>query len=122
MNRDHTVVMQRPFVHPPAEDLELQSVLYALADPARLAIVARLHANGCAMNCSTAAPAHLPKSTQSHHYQVLREAGIIRSERQGTAVVNCLRSEDLSARFPGVLDAVLAAAPPYKDAPEPDKS
>ncbi|MEO1205019.1 MAG: helix-turn-helix transcriptional regulator [Pseudomonadota bacterium] len=102
--------MQRPFVHPPEEDLELQSVLYALADPARLAIIAKLFSNNGAMNCSAAAPADLPKSTQSHHYQVLREAGIIRSERRGTAVVNALRCEELERRFPGVLRSILMSA------------
>lgn len=102
--------MQRPFVHPPIEDVKLESVLYALADPARLAIVRKLSSGDCPLNCSAAAPADLPKSTQSHHYQVLREAGLIRSERKGTAVVNSLRCEELETRFPGVVRSVLAAA------------
>lgn len=101
--------MQRPFVHPPINDVQLESVLYALADPARLMIVATLAARDCPLNCSTAAPPHLPKSTQSHHFQVLREAGIIRSERKGTAVINSLRCEELEQRFPGVVSAILKA-------------
>jgi DNA-binding transcriptional ArsR family regulator len=102
--------MQRPFVHPPIEDVALESVLYALADPVRLAILLKLTHGGCPMNCSTAAPDRLPKSTQSHHYKVLREAGLIRSERRGTEVVNCLRRDEIDARFPGVITAVLQAA------------
>lgn len=102
--------MQRPFVHPAVEDVALESVLYALADPVRLAIVSKLIAGGCPMNCSTAAPDRLPKSTQSHHYKVLREAGLIRSERRGTEVVNTLRCEEIDAKFPGVLPAILKAA------------
>lgn len=62
------------------------------------------------MNCSTAAPAQLPKSTQSHHYQVLREAGLITSERRGTEVVNVLRRSDIDQRFPGLLTAVLSSS------------
>ena len=102
--------MQRPFVHPAIEDVALESVLYALADPVRLAILLKLTKGGCPMNCSTAAPDRLPKSTQSHHYKVLREAGLIRSERRGTEVVNCLRRDEIDARFPGVITAVLDAA------------
>ena len=102
--------MQRPFLHPAPEDMRLESVLYALADPTRLAIVLNLAAGNCPMNCSAAAPEKLPKSTQSHHYQVLREAGLIRSERRGTEVVNALRCSEVEARFPGLLAAVLGAA------------
>jgi DNA-binding transcriptional ArsR family regulator len=104
--------MQRPFFHPPADALKLESVLYALADPVRLEIVRSLTASNCPLNCSTAAPAHLPKSTQSHHFQILREAGIITSERRGTEVVNALRCAELEQRFPGVVRAILASAKP----------
>jgi DNA-binding transcriptional ArsR family regulator len=102
--------MQRPFVHPAIEDVTLESVLYTLADPVRLAIIRKLAVGGCPMNCSTAAPDKLPKSTQSHHYQVLREAGLIRSERRGTEVVNALRCAEIDAKFPGVIPAILRAS------------
>jgi DNA-binding transcriptional ArsR family regulator len=102
--------MQRPFLHPTLDDVTLESVLYALADPVRLSIVHKLSAGNCPMNCSSAAPMRLPKSTQSHHYQVLREAGLIRSERRGTEVVNTLRCVEINAKFPGVIPAILAAA------------
>ncbi len=102
--------MQRPFVHPPIDDVTLDAVLHALADPARLEIVRNLMEGGCPMNCTAAAPTSLPKSTQSHHYQVLREAGLIRSERRGTEVVNTPRCEELDQRFPGLLSAILRAS------------
>jgi DNA-binding transcriptional ArsR family regulator len=104
--------MKRPFLHPPSDDLKLESVLYALADPVRLEIVRRLAKGDCPLNCSTAAPAHLPKSTQSHHFQILREAGLIRSERRGTEVVNTLRLDEIEGKFPGVVSAILKAAKP----------
>ncbi|MEQ1613284.1 MAG: metalloregulator ArsR/SmtB family transcription factor [Hyphomicrobiaceae bacterium] len=102
--------MQRPFLHPTLDDVTLESVLYALADPVRLSIVCKLSAGNCPMNCSSAAPTKLPKSTQSHHYQVLREAGLIRSERRGTEVVNTLRCTEINAKFPGIIPAILTAA------------
>jgi DNA-binding transcriptional ArsR family regulator len=102
--------MQRPFVHPAIEDVTLEGLLYALAEPARLEIVKKLASGTCGMNCQTAAPAEMPKSTQSNHFQVLREAGLIRSERRGTEVVNSLRCGELEKRFPGVVASILKAS------------
>jgi DNA-binding transcriptional ArsR family regulator len=102
--------MQRPFVHPALEDITLESVLYALADPTRLAIVRKLASRNCPTNCQTAAPDNLPKSTQSHHFQVLREAGLIRSERRGTEVVNTVRCTEIEGKFPGLILAIMHAA------------
>jgi DNA-binding transcriptional ArsR family regulator len=104
------LLMQRPFVHPAVEDVTLECVLYALADPTRLEIVKKLASGNGSLNCSMAAPADLPKSTQSHHFQVLREAGLIRSERRGTEVVNSLRCSELEKRFPGVIASILKAS------------
>jgi DNA-binding transcriptional ArsR family regulator len=50
------------------------------------------------------------KSTATHHFKVLREAGLIQQRQQGTARLNSLRDEDLEARFPGLLASILAAA------------
>ena len=102
--------MQRPFVHPAIEDVTIESVLYALADLTRLEIVKKLARGSCGLNCSMAAPADLPKSTQSHHFQILREAGLIKSERRGTEVVNWLRCTEIEKRFPGVISSILKAS------------
>lgn len=40
---------------------------------------------------------------------MLREAGIIEQRYSGTAIQSSLRRDDLNARFPGLLDAVIAA-------------
>jgi len=50
------------------------------------------------------------KSTCTHHFRVLREAGVVTQEQQGTSKLTSLRREDLDVRFPGLLDAVLDAA------------
>ena len=98
-----------PIPHPGREELELAAVLHALSDPMRLRIVAGLARNGDGRSCGSFA---LPvtKSTCTHHFKVLREAGVIRQRQEGTARLNTLRRDDLDARFPGLLDAVLAAA------------
>lgn len=96
--------------HPPTESLSLPSVLYALSDPVRLSLVQSLAAKG-EQTCGALNPT-VAKSTASHHFRVLREAGIIRMVPDGRQFLNSLRREDLDERFPGLLDAVLQASKP----------
>jgi DNA-binding transcriptional ArsR family regulator len=93
--------------HPERDEIVLTQVLFALSDPARLDIVRQL-ANGPieAARCNLADPA-IAKSTKSHLFKVLREAGIIRNEALGRGRLLTLRRDDLDAQFPGLLDAVL---------------
>jgi DNA-binding transcriptional ArsR family regulator len=94
--------------HPDRDHIELAAVLHALSDPVRLRIVAALAA-GDEMTCKSF---ELPvvKSTCTHHFRVLREAGVIRQRLEGTTRMNTLRRADLDERFPGLLDSVLRAA------------
>ncbi|MFC7980336.1 ArsR/SmtB family transcription factor [Streptomyces sp. NPDC057336] len=46
------------------------------------------------------------KSTRSHHFRVLREAGLIRQVDRGNSRMARLRADDLEARFPGLLDLI----------------
>jgi DNA-binding transcriptional ArsR family regulator len=96
----------RPFVHPTPEEITLQGVLYALADPVRRAIFRRLAAIA-SRSCVACAPPNLPKSTLSHHVRVLREAGLVRSEKRGTEVANTARLDDIETRFPGLITTIL---------------
>lgn len=91
-------------------EVTLEGILYALSDPVRLQIARKLTAQGCPLNCQSAAPPAMAKSSISHHYQILREAGLIRSERRGVQVVNSMRCDELSKRFPGLLKAIFEAA------------
>jgi DNA-binding transcriptional ArsR family regulator len=93
--------------HPSREELELSSVLHALSDPARLEIVRRL-AHGEEPPCGTF-DLGLSKATLSHHFRVLRESGVVLVRPEGRRRLLSLRSEDLNARFPGLIEAILAA-------------
>jgi len=94
--------------HPKAEDIELTRVLYALSDPVRLDVVRQLDREG---EASCAALDHgRPKSSMSHHFRVLRQAGVVLTRCEGTAHMNTLRRAELDRLFPGLLDAVLKDA------------
>ncbi|MGW0485449.1 ArsR/SmtB family transcription factor [Nonomuraea sp. NPDC003214] len=97
--------------HPATDDIQLTEVLRALSDPIRLEIVARLAAYG-EMTCTVAGDSlGVHKSTASHHYRTLREAGLVLTKQEGRLKYMSLRRDDLEARFPGLLDSVLLATP-----------
>jgi DNA-binding transcriptional ArsR family regulator len=93
--------------HPERSEIELPAVLHALSDPHRLEIVRRLDDEG-PRPCGTFG-FEISKSTMTHHFRTLREAGVIEQVRDGTTKLTSLRRDDLDARFPGLLDAVLNA-------------
>ncbi|MFC9677642.1 ArsR/SmtB family transcription factor [Streptomyces sp. NPDC056949] len=101
----------RALAHPTRDEIRLESVLHALADPMRLRVVRELAEEGedSELSCSHFV---LPvtKSTTTHHFRVLRESGVIRQIYRGTAKMSVLRRADLDLLFPGLLDSVLAAA------------
>lgn len=95
--------------HPSREEIELAAVLHALSDPVRLLMVRGLAGDLEGRSCSSF-DVPVTKSTCTHHFRVLREAGVIRQRLEGTRRVNTLREEDLEARFPGLLATILQAA------------
>ena len=94
---------------PVTDELTLAAVMAALSDPARIEIVRVLAAEG-ERTCGTF-DLGISKATRSHHFKVLREAGITMTRIDGAHRLLTLRRDDLDARFPGLLDAVLAAQP-----------
>jgi DNA-binding transcriptional ArsR family regulator len=99
----------RPIAHPALDEVTLPSVLYALSDPVRLQIVQRLRLAQAELSCQEAVGIELPKSTMSFHFKALREAGLIRSRQAGRSYFSVINPA-FDARFPGLLDAVLAHA------------
>ncbi len=96
------------FEHPDSEALDLSAVLHALSDPQRRGIVAELARSEQPRPCGSFAP-EITKSTRTHHFRVLREAGLIEQWKEGTLKMSRLRREDLDSRFPGLLDSVLGS-------------
>jgi DNA-binding transcriptional ArsR family regulator len=88
------------------DEIDGLTVLQALSDPVRLEIVRQLA--GCELKCGQV---QLPvtKSTASHHFRILLDAGIVGERAQGTSKFLHLRRVELDERFPGLLDSVLRA-------------
>jgi len=103
--------MSTDLEYPQRDELELVDVLAALADPVRLQLVRTLDEADGAVPCGQL-PLPVSKSTASHHFKVLREAGVVRAELDGTRRYYTLRRDDLEARFPGLLDTILDAQEP----------
>ena len=95
-------------VHPESSEVRLENVMAALSDPARVAIVRALAAQG-AVVCGTL-ELGVSNATRSHHFRVLREAGITWTRQDGTRRIVSLRRDALEERFPCLLDAVIGAA------------
>ncbi|MFC4910573.1 ArsR/SmtB family transcription factor [Actinomadura gamaensis] len=102
-----------PLPEPDAADLRLETVLGALSDPLRLEIVQRLllEREDFDHTCGWFG-FDRPKSSLTHHFRALREAGLIRQRQYGLERRSHVRTEDLEDRFPGLLALVVAWTPP----------
>ncbi len=100
-----------PLIHPAIEEVPVAAILHALADSVRVAIYADI-AKGCEQNCSTfltVGDREIPKSTLSQHFKILREAGLIHSERKGVEMFNTSRCAEVDRHYPGLLGAIAKA-------------
>jgi DNA-binding transcriptional ArsR family regulator len=102
----------RPLFHPSIEDVTVEAILHALSDPVRVAIYAQIVGAACPQTCSNfinVSEKTIPKSTLSQHFKALREAGLIRGERQGVEMHNTSRCAEIDRRFPGLIAAIVKA-------------
>jgi DNA-binding transcriptional ArsR family regulator len=102
----------RPLYHPPLSEVTVEGILYALSDPVRVRIYAEIAQSDCSQICSNFLRVDdraVPKSTLSVHFKVLREAGLIRSERRGVEMHNTSRCAEIGQRFGNLIDAVVEA-------------
>ncbi len=100
----------KTYSHPAMADIELAAVMQALSDPCRLAIVQELlKAEGRALACNEV-PLDISKATRSHHFEVLRDAGIISTKVEGTKCMTSLRTTELNKHFPGLLKLIASRA------------
>jgi DNA-binding transcriptional ArsR family regulator len=102
----------KPLSHPAAGDITPEAILHALADTERAAIFAHIEGEGSGEACR----AHLnrgdrviPKSSLSQHIRILREAGLIRCERQGVEMLNHSRVAELSEPLQALVASVVGA-------------
>jgi DNA-binding transcriptional ArsR family regulator len=102
----------KPLFHPSIENVTVEAIMHALSDPVRVAIFAQIAAASCPQTCSNflnIAEKSIPKSTLSQHFKALREAGLIRGERQGVEMRNTSRCAEIDKRFPGLIAAIVKA-------------
>lgn len=102
----------RILAHPAIGDVTVEGVLHALSDPVRVAIFAQIAGSSATQTCSdflVVRDQKIPKSTLSQHFKVLREAGLIRSERHGIQMHNTSRCAEIANRFPGLIPAIVRA-------------
>ncbi|MFJ3198947.1 ArsR/SmtB family transcription factor [Streptomyces sp. NPDC086989] len=93
--------------HTHPDEVPLQAALAALSDPVRLRLVRELAgAADWERSCGTF-DVPVGKAALSHHFAVLRAAGLLEQRDQGRGRVNRLRRAEFDARFPGLLDLVL---------------
>jgi DNA-binding transcriptional ArsR family regulator len=97
----------KSYSHPVLMDVALADVMQALSDPCRIAIVRALAERG-ELACNEIA-LDVSKATRSHHFDVLRDAGLIYTRTEGTKCMTSIRETELKKRFPGLLKLVLAA-------------
>ncbi|MGW5349743.1 ArsR/SmtB family transcription factor [Streptomyces sp. NPDC004031] len=91
LGQDEAVVCCSPMVREPLSEeaaVDLAKMFKALSDPVRLRLLSLIasHEGGEACVCDLTGPFDVSQPTISHHLKVLREAGLVGSERRGTWV------------------------------------
>lgn len=99
----------KPYTHPKLRDVGLPVVMQALSDPCRIEILRTLMEAG-ELACGDI-PLTISKATVSHHFSVLREAGLVLTRVEGTRCMTSVRRVELDQRFPGLLDLLLNEKP-----------
>jgi DNA-binding transcriptional ArsR family regulator len=106
--RDVTAASHRTapdHTHP--DDVPVLAALAALADPVRLTLVRELAGSADWTRSCGSFDVPVGKAALSHHFAVLRGAGLVEQRDEGPRRVNRLRRPEFDARFPGLLDLVL---------------
>ena len=89
----------------PIGDPEIR-LLSALADPTRLAIVRELAATNETCACDFTSTCDVGQPTVSHHLKVLREAGVVTSQRRGQWIYYRL-APDVAVRLASIAGGLI---------------
>ncbi|MFD8379219.1 ArsR/SmtB family transcription factor [Streptomyces sp. NPDC059679] len=105
--------LPEPLPEPARDELRLEVVMGALSDPLRMGVVRALLLESEAFDhpCGWFG-IDRPKSSLTHHFRALRDAGLIRQRQYGLERRSHVRIDDLQARFPGLLDLIAHWTPP----------
>lgn len=87
--------------------MNLIQIFKALSDPNRLFIIQSLIEDepGAERHC-TSFGLQLTRATRSHHFKILREAGLISQVDRGNCSLATLRREEIDKEFPGLLQLI----------------
>lgn len=96
----------RDIKHPRLDQIELTDLMHALSDPARVEIVRCLARARRALTCNEIG-LDRPKSSMSHHFKILRAAGLLETRVEGKEHFNTLRTAELEKKFPGLVKTLL---------------
>lgn len=97
---------------PEVGQIQLEKVFAVLSEPLRLTIVQRLLTSSEEFDHTCGwFGFDRPKSTLTHHFKALREAGVISQRQYGLERRSRVRLDDLRARFPGLVELILAWQP-----------
>ena len=102
----------KPLYHPPLSEIRVEGILHALSEPVRAGIYAEMAQADCPQTCSSFRLLNerpIPKSTLSTHFKILREAGLVRSERRGVEMRNTTRCRELQEKFGNLISTILSA-------------
>ncbi|MCF3147615.1 ArsR/SmtB family transcription factor [Streptomyces platensis] len=94
-------------VHTHPDEVRIETALAALADPVRLQLVRELAGSAAWTHSCGSFRVPVGKAALSHHFAVLRAAGLVEQRDQGPKRLNRLRREEFDTRFPGLLHLVL---------------
>ncbi|MFD9488730.1 MULTISPECIES: ArsR/SmtB family transcription factor [unclassified Streptomyces] len=93
--------------HTHPDKVPLITALDALGDPVRLQLVRELAESQEWTRSCGSFDVPVRKAALSHHFSVLRAAGLVEQRDDGSKRVNRLRREEFDERFPGLLALVL---------------
>lgn len=96
----------KKYRHPDIRRVKLSAIMQALSDPCRVKIVRHLLAGGGRPFACNEIPLKISKATRSHHFDVLRQAGLIQTEVNGTKCLTSLRKMEIEKQFPGLFKLI----------------
>lgn len=96
--------------HPTLQEYDLSKVLHALSDVNRRHVIVELASQpkDTEQFCSFFDTPWAP-STRTHHFQVLRNAGLVWQRDVGNGRMTKLRRDDIETAFPGLLSTIVSA-------------